>query len=112
MGAFLWGEAADGGTDGGPQAVNGARGGLAQQGLELGAGILDWIEVRAVGRRLKQPRAGGLDRRPHARTPVAAEMVQDHRVAGLQPGQQDLLDIGLAGEAVDRAVGHHRRQSR
>ncbi len=45
-------------ADGGPQAVDGSLGGLAQQSLQLGEGVFDWIEVWAVGRKIENLCAG------------------------------------------------------
>ena len=36
-------------------------GGFAQEGLELGEGVFDWVEIGTVGREVEQLRAGGLD---------------------------------------------------
>ena len=65
VGAFLRVEGANCGTDGGPQALDASLGGLAQQGLELGEGVLDRIEVGTVGRQVEQPCTDGFDRRTH-----------------------------------------------
>jgi len=40
---------------------------------------------------------------------VAAEIVHDHDVAGLQFGNEKLFDIGLEREAVDRPIEDHGR---
>ena len=39
---------------------------------------------------------------------VAWEIVHDHDVAFAQFGKENLLDVGLEGETVDRAVDHER----
>ena len=44
---------------------------FAQQRLELGEGVLDRVEVGAVGRQVAQLCAGGLDHLAHARPLVA-----------------------------------------
>ena len=51
--AYVWGEEIDDAADSGPEAVDGSLGGLAQERLELGDGVLDRIEggpSRAAGR--------------------------------------------------------------
>ena len=51
-------------ADGGPKAVDGSLGGLAQERLELGEGVLDRIEVGRVGRQVEEVRARRLDHLP------------------------------------------------
>jgi hypothetical protein len=58
----LRGEAAKGVGDGLPEVGDGSRGGGAQQGLELGEGHFDGIEVGTVRRQVSQARAGGIER--------------------------------------------------
>ena len=53
--------------------------------------------------------AGGFDQLAHSRAFVAREIVHDHRVALAQVRDEDFLDVGLEGEAVDRAVEDERR---
>jgi hypothetical protein len=55
----------------------GSGGDFAQQRLELGEGLLDRIEIGAVGRQIDRAGAAGLDRLAHAHDLVAAEIVQD-----------------------------------
>src|SRR3954447_7348273 len=81
-----------------------ACGGRAQQRLELGKGLFDWVEVRRVEREGEQPRAGRLDGIPHAGDLVGTEVVQDHRVARLQDRNQDVRDIGPEAVAVGGSV--------
>jgi hypothetical protein len=50
VGASVRAEGAHDGADGRPQAIDTALGGLAQDGLELGKGVLDRIEVGVAGR--------------------------------------------------------------
>ena len=40
---------------------------------------------------------------------VAGEIIHDHRIALAQLRDEDLLDVGLEGDAVDRAVQDERR---
>ena len=87
-----------------PEAVDGALGRLAQERLQLGEGVLDRVEVGRVGREVEQARAGCLDQLSHPRPLVAGQVVHDHDVAGPQLGDEDPLDVGLEGVAVDRAV--------
>jgi hypothetical protein len=91
-------------ADGSPQATDGALGRLAQEGFQLGEGVLDRIEVWGIRRQVEQLGASGFDRLADARSFVAAEVVHDDDVAWLQLGRQHLLDISLEGDAVDRPI--------
>lgn len=51
-------------------------------------------------------RSDRLDRRPHGRPLMALQVVHDDDVAGREVGHEDLVDVGLEGVAVDRAVEH------
>ena len=107
--AFIWGEVLKQGADPVPEGVDGSLGGLSQQRFEFRERHLDWIEVRTVGRQIKQRRACRLDRLAHVRALVAAEIVHDDDVALAQGRNEDLIDIGLEPEAVDRPVEDKRR---
>src|SRR3546814_13006499 len=60
-------ERVDAAGDGVPEVVDGSRGMLLEEGLELGEGHLDGIEVGAVGRQEAQLGAGPLDGLAHGR---------------------------------------------
>src|SRR5215213_3116677 len=107
--AFAGCEGLEQATDRGPEALEGALGGFAQERLELGEGVLDGVEVGRVGRKIEQPCAGRLDQGSHSRSFVARQVVQDHNIARPQGGDEDLLNIGLECRAVDRAVQHEGR---
>jgi hypothetical protein len=96
-------------ADGVPEAIDGGFGGLAQQRLQLGKGVLDGIEVTAVGRKVEQTRSCCCDGLAHRRAFVAGQIVHHHDVAGAEFGHQHLLHIGLEGETIDRPVEDHRR---
>ena len=44
-----------------PRPWMGALGGFPEKGLEFGKGVLDRVEIGAVGRQVEQESAGGLD---------------------------------------------------
>ena len=98
------GEAVEEVADALPGGFDGSLGGLAQQGLELGEDLLDGIEVGTVGRQEEQLGAGGADGAAHGLAFVAAEIVHDDDVAGLERRDENLLDIGEEAFAVDRPV--------
>jgi hypothetical protein len=104
VGAFGGGEGVEGVTDGAPERVDGASGRGAQQGLELGKGQLDRVEVRTIGRQVEEAGTAGFDGLTHALDLVRPEIVQHHDVALAQGRRQRLLDVGEEARAVDRAV--------
>ena len=91
-------------ADGVPQAVDGALGGLAQEGLELGEGLLDRVEIGRVGRQVTQLGAARLDRRADADDFVRGEVVHHYDVALHQHWCQHLLDPGEEDRAVHGTV--------
>ncbi len=66
VGAFGGCEQVDEASDGVPEGADGL-GGLAQERLEFREGLLEWIEVGAVGRQEAQLCAGRLDQGLDAR---------------------------------------------
>lgn len=66
--AFVWAEAIEQLADSDPEGLLRAGGGISQQGLELGEGLLDGVQIRRVGRQVKQAGTagpdGGFDARP------------------------------------------------
>lgn len=108
MPAFLWGERRQAVGDNGPEFVDGSGGGPSEQGLELGEGHLDGVEVRRVWRQEQEPRADLLDCLAHAADPVGRQIVHDHDVAGSKLRCENLLGIGEEGWPVHGAVEEHR----
>jgi len=97
-------EAAEEFADAVADGIEGAFTCLAEQGLELGEDLFDWVEVRAVRWEEEQLGAGGADGTAHGLALVAAKIIHDDKVAGLERGGEELLDIGGEAPAVDRAV--------
>lgn len=89
-----------------PQGVERSGSSFAEQGLELGEELLDWIEIGTVGRQVEECCAGPFDGGAHRATLVGAEIVHDDDVAGHQGRDKELLDVGLERQPVDRAVDH------
>src|SRR5579863_665830 len=94
VGAFLGGVGSEQLADGGDDGFDGARGGVAQQVLELGEDLFDRVEVGRVFGKEEQLGPGGADGAADRFALVAAEVVHDHQVARLQGGGERLLDIG------------------
>mgnify|MGYP002808896300 CR=1 FL=1 len=70
--------------------------------LEFGEDLFDRVEIGAVGRQEQQSCADAADRLAHFAALMAAEIVHDNHVAGLEGWQQKLAHIGEESFAVDR----------
>ena len=108
MGAFVGLEDVDEFADQVPESADGSFARFAQHGFEAGEGLLDWIEVRAVGRQEAQGCACRFYLLPHCCALVARQVVHDDDVARSQFGHEYLRDIGFEPVAIDRPVQHHR----
>ena len=95
--------------DGGPECLTGAGCGLSEQALQLGEGLLDWVQIGRVGREIKQAGAGGPDCFAHTSDLVGREVIQDHHVGLRQRWRKELADIGEEGLTGHGAVQHERR---
>ncbi len=100
-------------ADGGPEVLLGACGGLFEEGLELGEGHLDGVEVGAVGGQVKQLGACGLDGCPDPGELVGRQVVHDDDVARRQgrhpyapPIRIPLRGPGSAPDPRDPFPGH------
>src|ERR1700694_5089963 len=94
IGAFLWPEGLEQLADCGAEGFNGARGAFSQQVFELGKDLFDRVQVRRIFRQEEQLGAGGPNELAHGFAFVAAEIVQDDDVAGLQGWDEYLFDVG------------------
>ena len=88
--AFLLSEEVADGTDGFPEVIVGSGSSFPEQGLELGEGHFDGVQVEAVGRQRQEPAADILEHLRGLRAFVAGQVVQDDHVAGLQ-GRGELV---------------------
>ena len=61
----MWAEGVEGVSDRGPEVWDGARHRRSQECLQFGEGLLDRVEVRAVGRELAKAGTRRLDCLPH-----------------------------------------------
>lgn len=95
-----------------PERFHSTLGVFAQERFELGKGLLDRIEVRAVGRQIAQFCARGLDGGADRNALVRTEIVHHNDVAGCERGDQHLFDIGQERGRVHWSVHHHRRGQR
>lgn len=78
--------------------------GLTEPVLELCEGLLDGVEIRTVGWQENELGVGASDSTAHLLALVTAEIVEDDNIAGLEGGDQELLDVGTELLAVDRAI--------
>ena len=104
VGAFIWRKCSKDLADRRANVVNGARGNLTQQVLELGKDLFDGVQVGRIFRQEDQLGAGRADEPANDFTLVAAEIVHDDDVAGMKRGDEDLFDIGPEALPVDRTV--------
>ena len=97
----------DGLGDGGPEVIDGAGGGLSEQGLEFSDGLLDGIEVGRVRRQEQARGASRLDCLFHAGDLVGRQVVHHDQIARHQGGHEDLLHSGEEGGPVHWPVQEH-----
>ncbi len=104
----MWREGIEECSDAFPCCVDGAFGCLSQESFELCEDLLDWIEVWRVRWQEEDVCTGSADGASHGLAFVAAEIVEDDDIAGLECRGQDLLDISEEASAIDRSVEHGR----
>ena len=95
--------------DGTFEGGEGAGGRLAQERLQLGEGLLDRVEVGAVGRQEEQRCAGLFDRSACRRHLVGRQVIEHDNVARDEGWHEQALDPSGEGRAVHGAVDQHRR---
>ena len=82
--------------------------GHAHKCFDLAESLLYGIELRRIGRQIKQLSTSLLDELPNSLSFVVCEVVHHHYLSGTQRGRQDLLYICLEDLAVSRAL-HGKR---
>jgi len=87
-----------------PCCFDSSLGGLSEQRFKLSEHLFDRIEVGTVGRQEEKSGADRADGPAHRMTFVAAEIVHDDNVAGLERRHEELLDIGFEAFAVDWSI--------
>jgi hypothetical protein len=91
-------------SDGGANRFLATGSSLPKQVLEFGEDLLDRVQVGGVFWEQEQPAAGFSDGLADRRAFVAAEVVHDHQVAGLERRYQNLFDISAEPLCVDRTI--------
>src|SRR3954451_21038762 len=105
---FVWRKGVEQGADRVPEGVPCSGGGLPEPGLELGEKLLDWVEIRGIGRQVKHTGPGRPDRLLDPGDLVKGEIVHRDHVARLQRRCQHLLDVGADHRTVHRPIEHKR----
>jgi hypothetical protein len=107
--AFFGGVGAEQFADCGGQGFDGSGGGFAQEMLELGEDLLDWVQVGRIFGQEEELGAGRSDRLADGAAFVTAEIVHDDQIARLEGGREHFLDVGLERLAIDGAIEQPRR---
>ena len=77
--------------------------------LELGEDLLDGVEVWRVFGQEEELCAGLTNELAHSQALMTTQVVHHDDVAGSQGGDQNILDIGSKGLAIDGAIEKPRR---
>ena len=104
VGALCGGDGRQGGPDRCPQVGHRAGRQGSQVRFEFGKDLFNGIEVRTVRRQIEQLGADGFNRVADPGHFMTRQIVQDHAVARLEGGGEDLFDISHKGGAIKRAV--------
>src|SRR3954470_23239644 len=91
-------------SNGLPEAVTGAFADLSEQRLEFGEGLLDRIEVGAVGWQVEQPGLAAFDGLLNAGDLVAGQIIHDDNIARPQRRGENLFDISPEDVTVHGAI--------
>jgi len=90
---FLWQVQRERGSQQVTDLVEGAGPRRAQEGLQLGEGLLDGNEVRTIGREEAQLGADGFNGVADGGVFVDRQIIEDDDVAGSERGREHMLDI-------------------
>ena len=80
-----------------------------EQGFELGEHHFDWVEVRGVRRQIADGGTDPFDGCAHGVVLMAAEIVSNDDISGVQCRTEALAHVDEEGVFVHGAVEHHRR---
>src|SRR3954452_14081524 len=96
-------------ADGCPEDLTGPGRRFAHERLELGEELLDWVEVRRVGRQIEDAGPHGLDRLAHSRILVSGVVVHHHDVAHLEFRGKHPPHVGPEPLTRHGSIQHERR---
>jgi hypothetical protein len=85
-----------------------ARFGFSQERLELGEGVFDGVEVRAVGGQEHQAASAGFDFLAHGLVFVDGKVVHDNDLAGKQRRAEHFIEIDQEDFRVGASFHDHR----
>ena len=92
-----------------PQIVIGSCLSLSEQGLELGEGFFDWVEIGRISRQEEHPGPPVPYRLTRPWAFVDVEIVPDHHIAGFELWCQLSGHISVKSFAIDGPLNHPRR---
>ena len=98
---MLWGEAVEDRGEGGGDGFDGALCRVAEEMFERGEDLFDQVQVRRTGRQEQPVRTGAANCGADGAALVRAEVVHHDEIAGLEGGDERLLDPGGEALAVD-----------
>ena len=107
--AFVGREEAERDRDERVDLIEASRPGRPEEGFQFGEGLFDRVEVGTVRGQKPEVRADAFDRGADFGLLVDGEVIEDHDVAGLQRGHEDLFDVGEETRIIDRAIEDGRR---
>jgi len=102
-------EELEAGADNSPEVLDGACGGLAQDRLEFGKELFDWIEIRTIGRKVDEGCNAGLNCLADTRNLVNANIVHDDDITTFEGWGEYLFDIGFEARASHWSIQQQRR---
>lgn len=105
---FGWLEGQKGLGSSGFESFDGSSSSLSDVGLEFGKGVLDGIEIRAVGRQIEKRRPARFDSLPDAVDLVGCQIVHDDDVAWPKGRCQHLLTPGPEDLTIHWPIEQHR----
>jgi len=107
--AFVGREEPQRDRDEGVDLIEAPRPGRPEESFQFGEGLFDRVEVGTVRRQKPELRTDAVDRGADRGLLVDGEVIEDHDVAGLQRGHEDLFDVGEETRIIDRAIEDGRR---
>lgn len=109
MAAFVGREEAERDRDEGVDLIEAPRPGRPEESFQFGEGLFDRVEVGTVRGQKPELRADAFDGGADLGLLVDCEVIEDHDVAGLQRGHEDLFDVSEETRIIDRAIEDGRR---
>jgi len=106
--AVLGGKGVQSGRHGPEEVFQGAGGRLSQVGLQFGKGLLDRIEIRAVGRKVAEVDPACAQQSANLGDFMSGEIVEDQSVALVQAGTEDVFQVSRENIGIDGTFHQER----